>query len=217
MTIDVKIKDSAGKGIGLEIEKDCSARISDTGVPPVQDIYRLRPLSGYMTDSSGVSDMLVDGSTTSIDYAIRASNDADRYVHTLAFTIADAAASLNQFGNVSALTNGCQLIYKDDELGEVMIADTLQTNFDFVQMCNFNPNFGTGAAAFLASNVAGTSEAYIPLLDIENVFGLKYGILLPQGSNVQLILRIRDNVSTIDRFDVKAYGFDKIATKKIKA
>lgn len=211
MSIDITIKDGKGQGRKVEVDENNALVVTDTGIPPEKTKVTLKPFSTLLANSSGTTDMRVNGSTTNVDFYIQAGADGDRFIHTLAFTIADAGAQLNEFGNLTALTNGCQLIYQDSDLGDVVLADNLKSNFDFVQACNFEPTFGTGTAAFLASNVVGTSEAYVPILDIQDVFGVLHGIRLPKGTTRKLLLRIRDNVSTIDRFDVRAYGFDRIA------
>jgi hypothetical protein len=211
MPIDTQIKDGKGTGKKATVSNNGELYVCDIGLPPKDAVSVLRPFASLLNNSAGATDMLVTGSLAApIDFYIQAGNLGGRYVQTLAFTIADGAASLNQFGNIAALTNGCQLIYQDSDLGDVVIAESLQTNFDFVQLCNFEPTFGTGSAAFLASNVVGSSEAYVPILDMTDVFGLPYGLHLPKDSTNKIILRIRDAVGAIDRFDVKAFGFDRI-------
>jgi hypothetical protein len=210
LTIKFRIEDGKGSGNVAEVDENHSLHVTNIGIPPRIKNKVLKPFTSFFENSLGSTDMRVDGSTNNVDFFIQASTEGDRYIQTLAFTISDAGAQLNEFGNLSALTNGCELIYQDDQVGNVILADNLKTNFDFVQLCNFEPTFGTGTAAFLASNVSGTSEAYIPILDLTDVFGLPYGLILPQGSNKKIILRIKDNVTGIDRFDINAFGFDRI-------
>lgn len=210
MAIKTKIKDGLGRENVLSIDGSNSAMVTVTGLPP-SDLARVkRPFSQLMVNSSGATDMRVDGSTTSQDFYIEASQDGHRYVHTLAFTIADAGATLKKFGSITALTNGCELFYEDARIGTATIGSELKSNFDFVQMCNFEPFFGSGDDSFRAKNVISTSEAYIPILDMEDVFGITHGIWLPKGTNRRLTLRVNDNVSAIDRFDVKVFGYDLI-------
>jgi hypothetical protein len=210
MTIKVTIKDGRGSGREASVDENHAVSVTNIGLPPSKLNATLKPFAEFLKSDADTEDMRIDGSTTNVDYFIQAGNDGDRYIQTLAFTIADASASLNQFGNLAALTNGCDLVYEDRELGDVVIASALKTNFDFVQLCNFEPSFGTGSDAFLASNVSGASEAYIPILDITDVFGLPYGLRLPQGRTKKLKIVIKDNTTGIDRFDVKAFGFDRI-------
>ena len=212
MSIDVRVKCGKSNSTILQVERNRAARVTVTGVPPADDSVFLRPFAEFLTNSAGSEDMRVVGSSAApLEFFIQAGSQGDRYVNTLAFTIADASASLNEFGNLNtALANGCQLVYEDPEFGDVVIADALQTNFDFVQLCNFEPMFGTGSDAFKAANVQGASEAYIPILDMEDVFGLQYGLKLEKNSVKKLKIVIRDDVTGIDRFDVKAFGFDRL-------
>jgi len=199
--------------IEAEFDSSRSLKVTSTNVPPKEMNVSLRPFVAFLTDdgtTTGDEDLRVDGSTTSVEFFITSGSDGDRYIQTLAFTIADAGATLNNFGNITALTNGCELLYEDAELGSVVIASLLKSNFDFVQLCNFEPTFGSGADAFRAKNVVSTSEAYIPLLDVTDIFGLPYGIRLPANSTKKITIRINDNVTGVDRFDVKAFGFDRI-------
>ena len=216
MGIDTKIKDGAGSGKELRIDENHAALVSDLGVPPNNLTTGLRPFTEFFKNDVGSIDMRVDGSTNHMDFFIEPTADGDRFIHTLSITISDAGATLSRFGFITALTNGCSLIYNDADLGDVTIADSLKTNFDFIQMCNFEPTFGTGNEAFRANNVAGTggqSEAYIPILDIEDVFGLRYGIRLPKETNKSSILRVFDDTTGVDRFDIKAFGFYRISKK----
>jgi hypothetical protein len=159
-----------------------------------------------MANDANSTDMLVDGSSTAQEFYIEASPDYDIWIKTLAFTIADAGATLNSFGNITALTNGCQLDWKSNVLGTVILGDSLKSNFDFVQMADFNPPFGDGTSAFRASNVVSTSEAFIPQIDFSKSYGFRWGIPLIKGTKDRLCFTINDNVSTIDRFDAVAKG-----------
>jgi len=211
MGLDVKIKDGGGTGTEAKVGNDGDLYVTNIGLPPKNVTAVLRPYSSFLTNEAGSEDMQVSA-TLAIpqDFYIEATGDGDRYIQTLAFTIADAGAGLSDFGNITALTNGCQLIYQDSELGDVVIGDALKSNFDFVQLCNFEPTFGTGTESFRANNVTGTSEAYVPVLDITDVFGLPYGLRLPANSTKRLAIRVRDTTTGVDRFDVKAFGFDRI-------
>lgn len=210
MGIKVTLKDGKGTSREAQIDEEHSVLVTETKIPPKELKAVLKPYTSLFHDVNGTTDMRVNGATTNVDFFVDAENEGDLYIQTLAFTIADVGASLNEFGALSPLTNGCDLIYQDSKLGDVVIASALKSNFDFVQLCNFEPTFGTGTAAFLASNVSGSSEAYIPILDLTDVFGLPYGLRLPKDSDKKLVLRIKDDVSTIDRFDIKAFGFIRI-------
>ena len=210
MTIDVKLRSGKGVKRYAAVELDGSVRVTSTGVPVADTNISLRPFSAFLLNSAGSNDLRVDGSVNNQEFFIQAPEDGDRYIHTIAFTIADAGAALNEFGNLSALSNGCQLILEDNVLGDVTLGDDLVTNFDFVQLCGFEPMFGSGTDSFKASNVTGASEAFIPILDVEDQFGLPFGLRLPKLSVKKLKVVVRDDLTGVDRFDVKIFGYDRI-------
>lgn len=169
---------------------------------------KMRIYRQYLKTSAGASSMLVNGSSTNVDFYVEADDNLDTYITNLSFVIADASLSLNQFGNITALTNGCRLFYQDNA-GEVDIHDALKTNFQFIRLCGGVPSFGSTTNAFIASNVSGTSEAVIPTLDLKQRFGFQWGVVLKGGTNQRITLRVRDDCSGVDQFDCIAYGFTR--------
>lgn len=174
--------------------------------PPKNEVEFLLPHREFMATVAGSIDMKVDGSSTPQEFYIEASPDYDIWIKTLAFTIADQNATLDKFGTLAALTNGCQLDWKSNVLGTVVLGNALKSNFDFVQMADFNPSFGDSTTAFRASNVEGASEAFIPQIDFSLSYGFRWGIPLLKGTKDRLCLTINDNVSGVDRFDAVAKG-----------
>lgn len=214
MTIKINVNDGTGSGQRLKIEADNSALVTNTQVPPKSGIQDLRPFRQYLTDdgiSTGDSDMRVDGSTNSVDFYLSSPSDADRYIDTISIAIADAGAALNQFGNIGALSTGVEIFYEDPKLGNVTIAEGLISNFEFLRMCAGGVhNIGSGASSYRANNVQGNSEGFLMYLDFSEVFGMPWGIRLPKDTTLRLVVRINDNVSGVDKFDMIAYGFDRI-------
>jgi hypothetical protein len=139
-------------------------------------------------------------------FSISAIDDFDIYINSINIVISDAGATLNNFGNVSALTNGVRMIWETQERGEVEIHEGLKSNFDFVRLCGGQPAFGSGTSAFRANNVVGTSEAYFMNFDIEEVFGLPWGFRLRRGTQDKVSFIIRDDTTGVDGFDAIAYG-----------
>jgi hypothetical protein len=208
MTIKVSLQDGSGSGNLAKIN-DEGALTAVLHTHPVKDEAVLtKPIIEFMSTSAGVTDMKVDGSTVNVSFSINARADKDVYIKSISFIIADAGAVLNEFGNISALSNGCVLSWSTQDLGEVIISDTLISNFEFVRLCSGYPAFGTGTSSFRASNVAGASEAFIPILDFTQVFGMNYGLRLRAGTLDKVTLTIRDNVTGVDQFDAKAYGIE---------
>ena len=205
--IDIRIADGDGSGKVAHIDTNGAIATVEHAHPPLDNDSRIMlPVREYLKTSAGSSDMLVDGSSTPQKFAIRASAEYDIWVKSISFVIADAGAALNEFGNLSALTNGCQLDWISEQQGDIVLGDELKTNFDMVRLANFNQAFGGGATAFVANNVQSTSEAFLPVLDFPLTFGFRWGIPLVKGTNDCVQFTINDNVSTMDRFDAIAYG-----------
>ena len=181
-------------------------RTRDTGLPPFGNTVQAIPFNGFFSDVDGVTDMRVDGSVNPVFFEIRPDTDRDRYIKTVQFTIVDQNATLTQFGNIGNLTNGT--LFEWDRLGETVELAVMISNYDHVRLAGGQPAFGDGTAAFRASNVLGTSEAYIPMLDFQLVFGLPWGIRLAAGSDEVLRITVRDDTTAVDGYDALARGFE---------
>ncbi len=200
------ITDGAGTGRKATVDDQNSLLVSVSTCPPLT-VQKNKIYRAYLVNSSGSSDMKVNGSVTNVEFYVSASSSADRYITQLSFIIADANATLSQFGAIAALTNGCKLTY--ERLGEVItIHDALKSNWDFVRLALGSPAFGQTTNAFIASNVSGASEGVIPILDLTRIMP-SYGIKLDKSTTQRLILTVRDNCTGVDQFDCVAYGFDR--------
>lgn len=167
----------------------------------------------YMTTdgtATGTSSMKVVGTLAApVKFYVSAGKNDDRYITNISFVLAGAGATISEFCTDPALANGCRLYY-ERERGEKVIHDALKTNFDFIRLSLGTPAFGSGADAFRATNVVGTSEAFIPVVDLTRLMP-PYGIKLDAGSNQRLVLEVRDitTAASIVAFDAIAYGFDR--------
>ena len=209
MSIKTRILDGLGRGTEARIEDD-ALLITQYPCPPLLP-QKNRVFRQYMTDdglSTGGWDMQVVGSAAvPLQFWIPADDTDDRYITAISFVIADQLASLNEFGHIAALVNGCRLFYESLEV-EVEIHGMLQTNFDFVRLCLGQPAFGTAADTFRAPNIVGLSEAFLPVLYLKDLMP-PYGIKLDRGTRERLVLEVRDDTTGVDGFNAIAYGFDR--------
>jgi len=177
---------------------------------PATDDTNVLPFSQSFTDtgiSTGDDDMQVVASLASpSEFWIQASSSRDIFIKTVSIEISDASATLNKFGNITALTNGVEFLHSTNDNGEITINGSLKSNFDFVRLAQGNPSFGDGAGAFRAGNVSGTSEGYIPVIDFSLVFGMPYGIRLRKATNDKLIFKVQDDTTGVDSFTAIGYG-----------
>jgi len=208
MALPVKIIDG-NSGLIATVCDGNSLRVQAITEPPLLP-QRLKPFRQFLTNGGGAgdsNDMQVDGSTINVDFHVAAHPDNDRYISTLQFLIADATSTMNKFGNITALTNGCQLFYERVD-GSVDLHDALKSNLDFVRLCLGEPAFGDGAGAFRINNAVSTSEGYIPTLDCRRIIP-PFGIKLDAGTRQRLVLTVKDDTQGVDAFNCIAYGFDR--------
>jgi len=142
-----------------------------------------------------------------LDFWVSASTEADRYITFLSFEISDAGAALNEFGNLTALTNGGTIKYSTPA-GDILIEEALQSNWDYVRAARGNPAFGNGANSFRANNISGNSEGFIPVIDLREI-APPYGIKLDKSTKQKLTHTVNDNTSPLDSFNCIAYGFER--------
>ena len=129
---------------------------------------------------------------------------ADFDVHSS--RLADAGAVLNRFGALTALTNGLEFYYWNQQNGKYSIVSGIKTNFEMLRVGCFEPAFGTANDAFLASNVSGTSEAYCINIDMEDVFGLQWGLRLRKNSTDRIGFIVKDDITGLDFMDIMVFG-----------
>lgn len=205
--ISSKIIDSHGSNRGVKVGERGELFVVQHAHPPEDEGDFMVPRRDYFRNDAGSNDMRVVGSLASpVIFSIDADEDRDIYIKNLSFVIADAGATLNNFGNISPLTNGVSLEWMTQDVGTTVINEGLKSNFDFVRLCGGHPAFGSGNSAFKANNVVGTSEAFFCELDAARVFGLQWGLRLRAGTNDSLRIIVKDDTSAVDQFDVLAYG-----------
>jgi hypothetical protein len=206
------IGDGFGKGSSLRINGEGEANVVVHPHPPKDEVEHPIPYRQYMTDtgaSTGSNDMLVNGATTPQKFFVCPQRkDRDLYVSRVDVLIADASATLNKFGNITALINGVKLEWVTQEFGTVTVHEGLKSNFDFIRLAGGKPAYGDGAGAFRANNMFGTSEGYLPSIDFDEIFALKWGLRLRKNTTDCLVFTIQDDVSGIDAFNAIAYGIE---------
>lgn len=193
-------------GNALSIEEDGALNVYVIPRPPLSEEEQALPFSEYLKlDGTGTQSFLIDGSVTNRDFNVSAKS-YDVYINTIVFEIADAGATLSQFGGISALTNGLDFYYFNQSAGKYIIESGLKSNYDFIKLANFEPSFGTGTASFQLTNAISAAEAYVGTIDFEDVFGLQWGLKLRANSTDRVGFTVKDNITGIDAMTIKVYG-----------
>lgn len=199
MPLNVHLRDAL-TGRALKVGTEGEIQNSEHPHAPASEADIGFPQTGYFTTdgdpNSSNFDMRADGSTTPIEYYIKAPEDRDLYVSKCSFLISDAGANLNEFANFgSALTNGFQLEYRTKNMGTEVIFNSLKTNWDFFFFFMNFPGFGDSASVFKINNLSGTADGYCPQVDFTDLFQMKYGLKLRRGTTDRLVWVLRDDLS----------------------
>lgn len=205
--IDVRLQDSRGKGNYAKVNGEGELSVVVHPHPPKDEEVESLPYRSYF-ENGGSNDMIVDGSSTNVDFSIDAFEDYDIYIKSISVEIADGGSpALDKFGSLSALTNGVGVYYFNQQEGEYEIHEGIKTNLEFIRMGVDTAAIGTGSDAFLADvSGGGTTKSYLPNIDIAETFGMPYGLRLRKGTTDKLIFRIKDDLAGLVRFNAIGYG-----------
>jgi hypothetical protein len=201
MGINVYVTDRSTNR-GLRVGEEQTLGVYAHPHPPIDEEVSALPFVSYFTlDNDGTTrDMNVDGSSVNKRFVINANGNNDLFLKTVIIKIADAGATLSEFGNLAALTNGLEFVYTNIVAGTVVIADAVKTNFELFRLASGNPSVE------IYSNIDSTSEGIIAVINLEQTFGLPYGLRLVKNSTDKLSWVVKDNLSTIDAMDIIGYG-----------
>lgn len=192
-------------GNSLKVEDNGAINTYIVPRPSTLDQQTLPYVNYLKLNGTGTTSMLIDGSVNPQDFFISAQS-YDIFINTLVFTISDAGANLNQFGSLAALTNGLEFYYFNQAEGKYSIESGLKTNYDFIRLANFEPAFGDGTTAMQLLNVVGLSEAYVGVIDFEDIFGMQWGLKLRANSTDRIGFIVKDDITGIDGMSIKVYG-----------
>jgi hypothetical protein len=206
--IETRLVDGRGQSKYLRINSEGEASVVVHPHPPKGEQETALPYRARFADSAGATSMVVDGSSTNVEYSVSAGTERDIYIKYISLAIGDGGSpELNKFGAVTALTNGVQWTWNSQELGAVVLHDGIKTNLEFVRMGNATGAIGTGVDAYLAEASGGGAEkTYLPSIDLAVLFGLAYGIRLRVGTTDKITFTIRDNLTSLLTLDAIAYG-----------
>jgi hypothetical protein len=195
-------------GVALRVEPEGTLNAVIHPHPPRGETLIAQPFREYFIDSNDSNDLRADGSSTSVEYSIGAVKDFDIYIKTISLVIGDGGSpSLNKFGSLSALTNGVRWSIFSNELGDYTLHDGIKTNLEFVRLGIDTGAIGTGTDAYLADvSGGGTEKSYLPTIDLQETFGLTFGLRLRAGTADRLTFTIQDNLTALTTFNAIGYG-----------
>ena len=196
--ITTRIVGANGKQLKINGEGEIAVAIHTH--PPTDEAVESLPLRAYF-ENAGSNDMRVNGATTPVEFSIDADGDFDRYIKTLSIKLADPSATLDKFGNLTALSNGVEFIWRSIRVGEQIIHDGIKDNLEFFRLSN------GGYVPQIIDLSGGGADAIIVYVDLAQLFGNPWGIRLEKGTTDKLLFRVNDNLSSgIVEFNIIGYG-----------
>lgn len=210
MGIFSKIKDGWDSGAFLKITKEGAANVIIHPHPPIDDNTYLQPFRARFSNKAGATEMKIDGTTNPDNvFSILSDQKYDIYIKTIFVEISDGGnPNLNKFGDLSALTTGVEWLYYNPTDGEYILHEGIKTNKEFIRLGIDTHGIGTGADAYLADvSGGGTQKSYLPIIDMAETYGMKYGLKLRKETTDRVSFRINDNLTGLAGFDAIAYGF----------
>ena len=183
-------------------------------VPGANTPSRIRYFTGLM-GSTGLDGGTTDMATTADSYFVLAdtTNTFDIYITYLQLGIADASASHDKWGNISALSTGCTL--QVTEAGQTTTLWSAVKTFGQVLAQSGLFNFHTGGSAASAFQLSDWTTGS-PGQDLQACvipFALFMpaqplpGLRLGRGTKDQIEFVVADNLSGVDEQFIRVYGY----------
>lgn len=197
--ITSRIISENGKQLKIGSEGEISVSIKQH--PPLDGGIVALPFRQYFTSdgtAAGSNDMIVDGSTIPVEFWIPAEPNFDRFIKFISIKLSDPAASLDKFGNLSALTNGVEFEWQSQSAGSLVIHDGLKDNLEFFRLTEMTP--------VITDLSGGGADAITVTWDLAKIFGYQWGLKLSQGTTEKLIFRVNDALSGLAEFNVIGHG-----------
>ena len=205
--IDVRLTDGRGKGNVAKVNGEGELSVVVHPHPPRDEEIIALPFRERFADSASSTDMAVNGSTTAVEFSVKARADYDVYVKYISVVIGDGGTpNLNSYGSAAALTNGVRWIWESQELGEIELHDGIKTNLEWMRTGNDSLGFGDGTNALLADVSGAGEKSYLPSIDLGELFGLAYGVRLRKNTNDKFSFIVRDDLSVLTTHNAIAYG-----------
>ena len=189
--------------------------VSDLPVPAAINEILALPYSRFLSvDGDGVSDQLnVAGSlSTPVLAYVEAESGADVYIKEMKLIISDASGGsgliLSDFGAISGgVTNGFVPFFENKGQRLQVNDRPLFTNLDFVRVGNA-PSLGADETAFRIKGAkTGSDYAYMVTWDMTALAAGNNGVRLIADSKQRFGIEIRDDISSLDGFEILAVGF----------
>ena len=191
--IQIEIIDTGAGGNGILGIKDVASVNSDISVELTVD-----PTNG--TNETGM-DWAIPSTAV---FTVGQNEGYMIHVMGIQILIADTAVVHSSFGNVSALSNGWDLIITEDGV-ETFLIEKAKTGGQVIAQAGAARAFGDGTKAFELESWNGTQDAQLIWLPVAEY--VPEGIRIGQGSDTTLRAIVRDDLTGLTEMLVRLYGY----------
>lgn len=196
--ITSKIIDGKGGRNALKVNEEGEITVSVHTYPPIDERVASFPYSAYF-ENGGSNDMRVNGSITTVSFSIDALLNNEVYIKSAHVKLAAPGAKLSKFANLTPLTNGIELVWRNNQEENLVIHNGIKDNLEFFRLSD--------QKAEIVDLSGSGADAVIVAIDFGKLFGLPWGLRLKKGSTDSLQFRVRDNLSSgITEFNIIGYG-----------
>ena len=207
--IGVHFLDGIGKAFRARVSSH-NALYTCSIAPDIPDVgeenrYRFYAVSlGSSGADAGTTNQNVDGSVVPQEFYISSDMRYDIHVMGICIIIADTGVAHNNFGNVSALAIGWDLIFV--ESGDVTyLIQKAKTGGQVIAKSGLGRPYGDGVTSFELLNWTGTTDAQTIFIPVgEYIPG---GLRIGRGTNDSLVSIVNDNLTGLTEFSVQIFGY----------
>ena len=176
-------------------------------VPPQGQASKLRFYAGVLGSGGGDTGTVnqnVDGSSTNQEFYVGAHEDYDIHIMQVTIVVADTAIVHSKFGNITALTNGWDLI-AEEKNEETFLVKQAKTGGQLIAQSAFKAAYGADATSFELTNWTGTEDAQTCVFPIGDF--IPGGFRIGRGTTDRLLAVVRDDLQGLTEFTVRAIGY----------
>ena len=208
MTIKVRLADGLGSAQTVRVIDHSiqvvSVEASSTSIG-FDQLTRIKLFREFFADSGASKDLNVDGSVTSVDFAIASESGRTVWIEQVRFVFNGTNFEIDgqdakRFGSATsgggALTNGLRFFVTQAGVQTEIFAENVSQTIDFL---NYADDF---------TNLKNSISAQSDFLSFD--FRFERPVVIPPGSLASLTVRVADDLTAIDLFNVLARGYQEL-------
>jgi len=209
MSLPTKIVDGIGRGHECGVTAQNALRVAvvttSAADQTLEELTQRRLYRGFLRDAGGSNDLTIDGSTTSVEFYLAAESGVTRWITSVRVLLNDTGMEINTAdfrdfgsGHTSGLTNGLQFWVEQAGAQTDLFIDPIKTIGGFMDFADSYVNF---------VNAIGSQEDFLSF-----DFNFEVPIVLPPDSQDRIVIKVRDNLVSVDLFTVIARGYQESVT-----